>query len=109
MFNGSRDECLLAKVTSLEGFEDLSLGLNVRDDGDVLVSYLQRSDAHEQFMSWLGPHAGLRGVVLLDNAWSAGRGSAILIPGLAAVIAGSASRVLEECRRRVSTCSHAGR
>ena len=79
----------LAVARSRSGFRDLFLGISMRGDGDVLVTYFQRSDDHDQLMSWLGPHDGLRGLLLLDNAWSVG--GPFLVPGLAAVIAGSGS------------------
>lgn len=80
----------LAVARSRSGFRDLFLGISMRGDGDVLVTYFQRSDDHDQLMSWLGPHDGLRGTLLLDNAWSLG-GGPFLVPGLAGVIAGSGS------------------
>ena len=83
------DEGLAQVARSRSGFRDLFLGISMRGDGDVLVTYFQRSDDHDQLMSWLGPHDGLRGLLLLDNAWSVG--GPFLVPGLAAVIAGSGS------------------
>ena len=80
----------LAVARSRSGFRDLFLGISMRGDGDVLVTYFQRSDDHDQLMSWLGPQGGLRGTLLLDNAWSVG-GGPFLVPGLAGVIAGSGS------------------
>lgn len=81
----------IAVARSRSGFRDLFLGISMRGDGDVLVTYFQRSDDddHDQLMSWLGPHDALRGLLLLDNAWSVG--GPFLIPGLAGVIAGSGS------------------
>lgn len=96
-----RDVRPLATAVAFGGFRELSMEVDLRDDGQVLLTYLQRRDDVRDLVGWIGPHDGLRGVTLFEDAGIMLGGSAFLGPGLAAVVrsvrgGGLLSRVLEE-------------
>lgn len=91
----------LAGVPSVSGFRDLSLDLDVRGDGDVLVTYLEREDTRRALVGWLGRHDGLRRTRLVEDAGVMPGDAAFLVDDLAAVVrtvgdAGLVSRVAED-------------
>ncbi|CAN5263244.1 hypothetical protein BH09ACT12_BH09ACT12_16550 [soil metagenome] len=91
----------LASTRSFSGFRDLSLDVDLRGDGDALVSYLKRRGSRRQVVGWFGAPDALQGTTLLKNAGIMIGDSAFLVPGVAAVISSVgyyalASRVLEE-------------
>ena len=101
--DGRPDVRVLATVASFSGFRDLSLDLDARRDGDLLLTYLQRRDDARDVVAWLGPHDSLHATTLFQDAGIARRDSAVLVDGLAAVVATTAdgrvaSRVVEGSR-----------
>lgn len=76
----------LAVATAFSGFRTLSLDVDVRADGDVLLTYVERNDDDRDLVGWLGPHDGLSRTTLLEDVQSYAITS-VLRPGLAAVIA----------------------
>ncbi len=84
--DGGPDVRRLATATAFKGFRDVSLDVDVRADGNVLVTYVQRRDDVRDLVGWLGPHGDLRSTTLLADVGGLLADAAFLVPGLAAVI-----------------------
>lgn len=85
---GRPDVVRLAQVRSFSGFRDLSLDVDVRADGDVLLTYLEREDTARVLVGWLGRHEDLRRTRLVDDTGVMRGDAAFLVDGLAAVVRG---------------------
>lgn len=97
---GGRDVRRLAVATAFKGFHTLFLDVDLRDDGDILITYMERSNDDRDLVGWLGSHDGLSRTTLLEDV-ALDVFTSVLLPGLAAVISRLgdgrlASRVLEE-------------
>ncbi len=79
---------------SFGGFRDLSLDVDLRADGDLLLTYLQRRGHRRQVMAWVGDRSQLTATLLLRDAGVAREDAAYLVPGLAAVLAPTADEGL---------------
>ncbi|MGA8846174.1 MAG: hypothetical protein WB471_06125 [Nocardioides sp.] len=80
-------------LTTTRAFRgDVSLGLDVdgRDDGDVLVTYVERRTDERDLVAWLGPHGALDRTTVLSDITEHPVMSG-LVPGLAAVVASTAA------------------
>ncbi len=98
--SGGPDVRRLAVATAFKGFRTLSLDVDLRGDGDVLVTYLERRNDDRDLVGWLGPHDELSRTTLLEEV-AGDVFTSVLTPGLAAVVSRLgddrlASRVLEE-------------
>ena len=81
----------LAVVRAFRGFWDLSLDVDAREGGDVLVTYVERQTDRRDLVGWLGPHDDLGRATLIEDLWSAyDPVTSVLVPGLAVVTASSA-------------------
>jgi hypothetical protein len=87
---GETDVLTVAAARSFSGFRDLSLDVDVRTGGDVLVTYLDRVDDERVLTAWLGPHGALQGEQLIGDAGVMLGDAAFLVPGLAAVVSSAA-------------------
>ena len=76
----------LTRTTAFRGAWDLGLDVDVRDDGDVLITYVERQVDQRDLVAWLGPHDALGRTTLLEDV-TADPVTSVLVPGLAAVIA----------------------
>ncbi|MEJ7795798.1 MAG: hypothetical protein WKF50_09615, partial [Nocardioides sp.] len=84
--DGASAPRLLATVESFSGFRSLSLDVDVRDDGDVLVTYLERDGDMRNLVGLLGPSDQLERTVLLEDTGVALGEAAFLVRGVAAVV-----------------------
>lgn len=83
---GGPDVRRLAVAGSFRGFRDMSLDVDLRDDGDLLVTYLQRRGSRRQLVGWLGTQDELDSTTLLRDASVMLGDSAFLVPGLTGVV-----------------------
>lgn len=98
--SGGPDVRRLAVATAFKGFRSLALDVDLRADGDVLVTYLERSDDDRDLVGWFGPHEALSRTTVLEDV-AGDVFTSVLLPGIAAVVSRLgddrlASRVLEE-------------
>ncbi len=89
LMDGGVDRRQLGVTGFFEANRDLSLDVDLRADGDLLLTYLQRRGSREQVVAWVGAWNDLEVTVLLRDASVMRHDSAFLVPGLAAVVSGA--------------------
>lgn len=81
------DRRSLAVTGHFSGFGDLSLDVDLRADGDLLLTYLQRRGHRRQVMAWVGSWLDHAPTLLVRDAGVMRADSASLVAGRATVVA----------------------
>ena len=87
LVDGAVDKRRLGVTDWFDGYRDLSLDVDLRADGELLMTYLGRRGHRRQVVAWAGSRNQLEVTVLVRDAGVPRSDSAFLVTGLAAVIA----------------------